>query len=56
MASNLGGGGHEYLALTMTYKECMEQMSYIFVPPHSPGNYPPTMGTAQEQALGAKRF
>ena len=31
-------------------------MGYAFVPPHNPGNYPPKMGTAREQALRTKRF
>ena len=34
----------------------MEQTDYAFVPPQNPGYYPPTMGTAQEQALGTKSF
>ena len=34
----------------------MAQTVYTFVPPHNPGYYPPIMGTAQEQALGKKRF
>ena len=56
MVSNLVGGHHRHLALTMTAEEYMEQTGYTFVPPHNPGNYPPMMGTAQEQVLRTKRF
>ena len=28
----------------------------MFVPPHNPGNYLPTMGNSQEQALGTEKF
>ena len=38
VASNLGGGRHRHLTLTMTYKVYMEQMGYAFVPPHNPVN------------------
>ena len=31
-------------------------MGYAFVPPHNPGDYPPTMGNSQEQALGTEHF
>ena len=34
----------------------MAQKGYTFVPLHNPGDYPPTMGTAQYQALRTKRF
>ena len=34
----------------------MEQTGYAFVPPQKPGNYPPMMGTSQEQALRTKIF
>ena len=56
VASNLVGGRHGNLALTMTKEEYLSQTGYAFVPPHNPVNYPPTMGTAQEQALRTKRF
>ena len=56
MASNLGGGWHEHLALTMTTYEYMEQTGSVFVPEHNTGNYQPTMRTAQEQALLTKSF
>ena len=55
-ASNLRGGRHRHLMLAMTAKEYMEQTGYAFVLPHNPGNYPPTMGTAQKQALRTERF
>ena len=56
VVSNLGGGRHRHLVLTMTAMEYIEQMGYAFVTPHKPGVYPPTMGTAQEQALRNERF
>ena len=56
MASKLGGGGHGQLVLTTTDEEYMSQKRYAFVPPHNPGNYPPTMGTTQEQAIEIERF
>ena len=56
VASNLGGGRNTHLAPTMTANEYMEQTGYTFVPQQNPGNYPPTMGTSQEQALGTERF
>ena len=34
----------------------MVHMGYTFVPPHNTSDYPPMMGTAQEQALGTKQF
>ena len=52
MASNLRGGQHGHLALTMMAEEYMEQTGFTFVPPHNPYNYPQSMGSAQEQALG----
>ena len=56
VAPNLREFRHGHLALIMTAEEYMSQMGYMFVPPHNPGDYPPTMGTAQEQALGTKKF
>ena len=38
VASNLRGGRHGHLALTMTAKEYMEQTGFAFLPPHNPGN------------------
>ena len=32
------------------------QRGHAFIPLHKPSNYPLMMGTAQEQAIGAKRF
>ena len=51
VALNLGGGQHRHLALTTTSEKYVVQTSYAFVPPHSPDNYRPKMGTSQEQAL-----
>ena len=34
----------------------MEQIGFAFVPPHNPGDYPQSMGSAQEQALGTEKF
>ena len=52
MASNLGGGRHGHLALMITDREYMEQMSFTFLSPQNQVNYPPTMGTNQEQVIG----
>ena len=38
MVSNLRGGGHRHLALTMTTDDYIEQTGFTFVPPHNPGN------------------
>ena len=56
MALNLRGGLNGHLTLTMTAEDYMAQRVHAFVPPHNPGNYPPTMGTAQDQVLGTERF
>ena len=40
----------------MTSKYYAAHMVFVFVPPHNPGNYPPTMGNAQDQALGTEKF
>ena len=40
----------------MTSEYYMAHTGYMFVPPHNPGNYLPTIGTYQEQALGTERF
>ena len=42
--SNLGGGEHGHLTLTITAEKYLAQMGYKFLPPHNPGNYPPTIG------------
>ena len=52
----LRGGWNIQLALTIKAKEYMEQMCYVFIPPHKPGNYPPMMVTAQEQVLVTEGF
>ena len=54
--SNLGGIRHGHLALTIMSKEYAAQTVFLFVPFHNPGNYPPTMGNAQEQALVTEKF
>ena len=56
VAASLGGGRHGHLALMMTAKEYMEQTGLVFVPPQYPGNYPQSMGSAQEQALRTETF
>ena len=56
VALNLRGGRHGHLILTMAAEDYMEQTGYAFVPPQNPGNYLPTMGTAQDQAFGTERF
>ena len=56
LALNLGGGRQGHLSLTITAKEYMEQTEFVFVPMHNPGNYPQSMGSAQEQALGTGKF
>ena len=56
MASNLGGGRHVHLVITMTDDYYMSHTGYVFVPPHNPGDYPPTMGTVQEQAIETKKI
>ena len=56
VASNLGGGQHGHLGLTMIAQAYTEHTGYKFVPPHNPLNYPPMMGTSQEQELITKSF
>ena len=56
VASNQGGGQHGHLALTMTAYEYRSHTGFAFVPPHNPGDYPQSMGSAQEQALGTEKF
>ena len=56
VASNLGGGHHRHLALIMTREDYTSQMVFPFVLPHNPGNYPPTAGNSQDQALGTEKF
>ena len=56
VVSNLGQGRHGHLVMTMTCKEYTAQTGYAFFPQHNPGNYPPTMRTAQEQVIGTEKF
>ena len=56
VALNTGGGQHGHLALTMTAEDYMEHTEFAFVPPHNPGDYPQSMGSTQEQALGTEKF
>ena len=56
VASNLGRGRHGHRTLTMTAEEYMEQTGFEFVLPHNPGEYPNSMGGAQEQALITEKF
>ena len=56
VAPNLIIVHHGHLALTITAKEYTAQTVYPFVPPHNPGNYPPTTGTSQEQPLRTEKF
>ena len=56
MASNLGGGRHGHLSLTMMAEEYMEQTVFAFLPPYNPGNCPQRMGSSQEQVLGTEKF
>ena len=48
VTSNLRGFWHRYLVLMMTNEEYIEHTGYKFVPPHNPGDYPPTMVTTKE--------
>ena len=56
VASNLGGGQHGHLVLSMMAKEYMEQTGFAFVRPHNPGKYSQIMGSSQEQALVTENF
>ena len=38
VASNLRGGRHGHLALTITAEDYMEQTGFAFVPPHNSGD------------------
>ena len=38
ISSNLGGGHHDHLALTMAAGEYLSQTRHMFIPPHNPGN------------------
>ena len=56
VTSNLGLGRNGHPMLTMNMEEYLAQTAHVFVPPYNPVYYPPKMGTAQEKALGEKRF
>ena len=53
---NLGRGIHGHLVLMMAIEDYIYHTGHVFVPPPNPGDYPPMMGTAQEQALRTKKF
>ena len=53
---NLIRGRHGHLALTMDAEDYLEQTGHMFAPPYNPGDYPPTMGTEQEQTLWTNIF
>ena len=53
---NLEGGRNRHLALTMTSKEYSAQTGLAFAPPHKRGDYLPTIGDTQEQALIIEKF
>ena len=40
----------------MTSAEYMSHTGFAFVPPHNPGDYPRTIGTAQQQVLVTEKF
>ena len=56
VASDIGGGRHGHLAITMTAEDYLAQTGCTFGPPHNPGDYPPEMEASQDQALGTERF
>ena len=56
VVSNLRGGHHVHLNLTMAVEDYLGHMARAFVPLHKPGDYPPRVGTSQERALSTKRF
>ena len=56
MSSNVGGGWHGHIALKVTSEEYVAQTGFSFLPPHNLGNYPPTTGNAQDQALRTEKF
>ena len=53
---NLGGGQHGHLALTMKREDYAAHKGFVFVPPHNPDDYLPTMVKIQDQALGTEKF
>ena len=48
ISSNLGRVLPFYMALTMAADDYLSQMGHAFASRHNLGNYPPTLGTAQE--------
>ena len=56
VTSNLGGGWHGHLELTMRAKDYMEHRGFAFLLPHNPGNIPQSIGSVQEQVLGTEKF
>ena len=48
LVSNLGGVRIRYIALMMTADDYRAHTGFVFVPPYKPGNYPQSMGNAQE--------
>ena len=56
MPSNLGGGQHRHLGMTMTNEYYGAKMGFVFVPPHNPGDYRPNMVNSQDQAFGTETF
>ena len=54
--SNLVEGHHGQLELMMTAEDYLSQTFHVFVAPHNPRSYPPTMGITQEQALRTEIF
>ena len=56
VSSNLGGGQHGHLALTMTSKDYSAWTGFVFVPPQNLVYYPPNTENAQDQALGTEKF
>ena len=51
VASNLREGQHGNLALMVTDEEYKAYTRFAFVLPHNPGDFPQSMGNAQEQAI-----
>ena len=56
VAKNPGGGRNGHLSLNTTAEEYKSQKDYTFVPLQNPDYYSPTIGIAQQQALGTERL
>ena len=52
VASNLDGGLHGHLPLTLAAYDYLEQTGHEFTLAHNPGNYPPTLGIVQDHMIG----